>query len=85
MRFLLLLFSFFFASFFNVLMAAPPGFIQTKDGVIVYTNPAFTGTVNAVKLEVVTDKIIRVLVAPAKEILPVESLVTVYSKRNDLA
>lgn len=66
-------------------MAAPPGFIQTKDGVIVYTNPAFTGTVNAVKLEVVTENIIRVLVAPAKEILPVESLVTVYSKRNDLA
>lgn len=65
-------------------MAAPPGFIETKDGVIVYTNPAFTGTVNAVKLEVVTDNIIRVLVAPAKEILPVESLVTVYSTKDNL-
>lgn len=79
-----MLFSFILVSFFNALMAAPPGFIQTKDGVIVYTNPAFTGTVNAVKLEVVTDNIIRVLVAPAKEILPVESLVTVYSTKDNL-
>src|SRR5690242_2396533 len=73
------------ASLFNVLLAAPPSFIQTKDGVIVFTDPAFTGTPNAVKLEVVADNIIRVVAAPGKEILPTQSLITVYSKRNDLA
>lgn len=83
MRFLLLLFSLVFASFFNVLLAAPPGYIQTREGVIVYTNPAYTGAVNAVKLEVITENIIRVVVAPGKEIIPVRSLVTVYSKKNE--
>lgn len=72
-------------STFNVLLAEPPSFIQTKDGVIVFTDPAFTGTTNAVKLEVMTDNIIRVIASPGKEILPTQSLVTVYSKRSDLS
>ena len=46
---------------FNVLLAAPPSYIKTKEGVIVFTDPAFTGTINAVKLEVVADNIIRVI------------------------
>ena len=80
----LLLFSLLCASLFNVLLAEPPSYIQTKDGIIVIADPVFTGVSNAVKLEIVSDNIIRVLVAPAKEILPTQSLVTVYSKRNDL-
>jgi alpha-D-xyloside xylohydrolase len=39
---------------FNDLLAAPPSYIQTKDGVIVFTAPLFTGTSNAVKLETIT-------------------------------
>jgi alpha-D-xyloside xylohydrolase len=69
---------------FNDLLAAPPSYIQTKDGVIVFTDPAFTGTSNAVKLEVISDNIIRVIVAPGKEMVPVQSLITVYTKRPDL-
>lgn len=68
----------------NALLAAPPSYIQTKDGVIIFTDPMFTGTSNAVKLEVVSDNIIRVIAAPGNEILPVQSLITVYSKRTDL-
>ena len=62
----LLLLSFFCAFAFNDVLAEPPSYIQTKDGVIVFTDPAFTGTSNAVKLEVVSDNIIRVTAAPGK-------------------
>lgn len=82
-RFLLLL-GYFFAFSVNALLAAPPSYIQTKDGVIVFTDPVFTGTSNAVKLEVVSDNIIRVIAAPGKEIAAAQSLVTVYSKRPDI-
>jgi alpha-D-xyloside xylohydrolase len=70
---------------FNDLLAAPPAYIQTKDGVIVFTNPAFTGTSNAVKLEVISDNIIRVTAAPGKEIVAAQSLITVYTKSPGLA
>jgi alpha-D-xyloside xylohydrolase len=84
MKLRLLLLSFLCSSVFNALLAEPPSYIQTKDGVIVFTDPLFTGTSNAVKLEVITDNIIRVIAAPGKDILPTQSLITVYSKRSDL-
>ncbi len=83
-RYLLLL-SFFFASAYNYLLAESLSYILTKDGVIVFTDPVFTGVSNAVKLEVVSDNIIRVTVAPGKEIMPVQNLVTVYSKNPSLS
>jgi alpha-D-xyloside xylohydrolase len=70
---------------FNDLLAAPPSYIQTKDGVIVFTDPGFTGSSKAVKLEVVSDNIIRVTAAPGKEIVAAQSLVTIYSKKSDLS
>ena len=69
----------------NDLLAEPPSYIQTNDGVIVYTDPGFTGSSNAVKLEVVSDNIIRVIAAPENEIVTSQSLVTVYSKRRDFS
>jgi alpha-D-xyloside xylohydrolase len=69
---------------FNDLLAEPPSYIQTKDGVIVFTDPVFTGTSNAVKLEVISDNIIRVTAAPGKEMGTAQSLITVYTKRPDL-
>jgi alpha-D-xyloside xylohydrolase len=80
----LLLLSCFCVFAFNDLSAAPPSYIETKDGIIVFTDPAFTGTSNAVKLEVISDNIIRVPAAPGKEIAATQSLVTVYTKRPDL-
>ncbi|MFL5744476.1 MAG: TIM-barrel domain-containing protein, partial [Niastella sp.] len=80
----LLLLSCFCVFAFTDLLAAPPSYIQTKDGVIVFTDPIFTGTSNAVKLEVVSDNIIRITAAPGKEIAATQSLVTVYTKRPDL-
>ena len=68
----------------NVLLAEPPSYIQTKDGVIVFTDPVFTGTSHAVKLEVVSDNIIRVTAAPFKKNVSTESLVVVHNKRSDI-
>jgi len=65
-------------------MAKPPLYIQTREGVIVFTDPVFTGSSNAVKLEVIADNIIRVTAAPGKEINPSQSLITVYTKKPDL-
>ncbi|AEV98724.1 alpha-xylosidase [Niastella koreensis] len=68
----------------TLLAAAPPAYKTTPDGVIIYTDPLVTGTSNAVKLEVITDNIIRVIAAPEKDITSTESLITVYKKRPDL-
>ncbi len=71
------------ASFLSTLLAGPPSYVRTKDGIIVFTDPVFTGASRAVKLEVISDNIIRVIAAPGKEIAPVQSLVTVYTKKTD--
>ncbi|WP_205513609.1 TIM-barrel domain-containing protein [Longitalea arenae] len=81
----LLLVSYLFVFAINDVLAAPPSYIETKDGVLVFTDPAFTGTSNAVKLEVVSDNIIRVIAAPGNEIAATQSLVTVYTKRPGLS
>lgn len=85
MKLRLLLFSWLSSSLLNVVLAEPPSYITTPDGVIVFTDPLVTGTSNAVKLEVIADNIIRVIAAPGKEMVATQSLVTVYSKRPDLS
>ena len=85
MKLRLLLLSFLTVSIFNVLLAEPPSYIQTKDGIIVFTDPFFTGISNAIKLEVVADNIIRVIAAPGKRIVLSQSLITVYARNSDLA
>ncbi|WP_207632691.1 glycoside hydrolase family 31 protein [Foetidibacter luteolus] len=84
MKFRLLLLTMLFTAFGNALLAETPPYINTKNGVIVFTDPLFTGNPYAVKLEVVADNIIRVTVAPGKEIANTQSLVTVYSKNIDV-
>lgn len=69
----------------NAILAAPPSYIQTENGVIVFTDPAFTGAPNAVKLEVISDRIIRVIAAPGKEIASVQSLITISRKISNSA
>jgi alpha-D-xyloside xylohydrolase len=80
MKVRLLLFGFLVASVLNISWEAPPTYIQTKDGILVFTDPAYTGISTAVKLEVVSDNIIRVLAAPGKEVAQSKSLVTVNTK-----
>jgi len=70
---------------FDALLAESPAYITTPDGVIIFTDPLVTGTPNTVKLEVIADNIIRVIAAPGKTIVPSQSLVTVYTKRSDVA
>ena len=85
MRQRLLLLNILCFSLINVLLAEPPYYIQTKDGVIVFTDPVFTGTSKAVKLEVASDNITRVIAAPGTELVAVQSLVTVYAKKLDVS
>jgi len=85
MKLRLLLFACLHFALFNAISAEPPAYKTTPDGVIIFTDPQITGASNAVKLEVITDNIIRVLAAPGKEIAPTQSLVTVYRKRPDLS
>lgn len=84
MKLRLLLFSLLAGAFFNDLLASPPVYVKLPDGVIVYTDPLLTGSPHAVKLEVVADNIIRVIAAPGKEIVPGNSLITVYEKNPGL-
>src|SRR5690349_21126650 len=80
----LLLLSILCVSVVNVILAEPPSYIKTKDGIIVFTDSTVTGISNAIKLEVIADNIIRVLAAPGKEIVPTQSLVSAYSKNPRL-
>ncbi|WP_246485154.1 TIM-barrel domain-containing protein [Chitinophaga qingshengii] len=66
---------------YHVSRAGTPFYSQTKDGVIVYTDPSFTGTSNIVRLYVVTDEIIRVVAAPGKELSPAQHLMVVNANR----
>jgi alpha-D-xyloside xylohydrolase len=71
--------------FFNTAFAIPdPSFIKTPDGVIVYTDPLFTGVSRPVKLVVVSDHIIRVVASPEKELPTTNSLITVFTRNPDL-
>lgn len=60
----------------------PAPFERTDRGIVLYTGPLFTGYPNAVKLEVISDKIIRVMAAPGKKLAESESLVTVFPKET---
>jgi alpha-D-xyloside xylohydrolase len=83
MKVRLLLLGIFCCWSFNVILAQRPPYHRTKDGVIVFPEPLMAGKPPAVKLEVVSDNIIRVIAVPGNDIPPVNSLVTVYSKKPD--
>jgi alpha-D-xyloside xylohydrolase len=84
MKIRLLISTVFICSVFNAVLAEIPAYIQTNEGIIVFTDPAFTGRVTAVKLTVIADNIIRVIASPGKEITPSESLITVYTKKENI-
>lgn len=66
--------------FFDTVQAAPPdkNVLVTKDGVVIYPDVNFSGNIRAVRLQVVSDKIIRVIASPSKGVAERESLITVY-------
>ena len=80
----LLLCFFLLSGLFVDVQAQSPGFAKTADGVIVYTEPAYTGTTHAIRLEVVADNIVRVTAVPEKTFPEVQSLVAVYTKQQGL-
>lgn len=64
--------------------AAPPGdgFVRTRDGIIIYPDSNLSGGARAVRLQVVSDRIIRVTASPLKEFPAVKSLITLYTATN---
>lgn len=82
MKLRLLLFSLLTLGLMNDSLAMPPGYLKLPDGLLLFTDSVFTGSPHAVKLEVIADNIIRVIAAPGKEIMPGNSLVTVYQKKS---
>lgn len=56
----------------------PVKFIREKDGVTVFPETYLSGNARAVKLQVITDRIIRVMASPGREIPARKSLITVY-------
>jgi len=62
----------------------PPSFVKTPDGIMVYTDPSFTGKSRAVKLEVLSPTIIRVIASPDKTFSKETSLVTIYKRKPGL-
>ena len=57
-----------------------PSFSKTSDGVIIYPDESLAGNTRAIRLQVISDNIIRVLASPQKEFPALKSLVTV--RRN---
>ncbi len=62
------------------LSANPPSFTKTPEGIIVYTDQDFTGTSRAVKLEVLSPTIIRVVASPGKKFPETNSLVRIMNR-----
>ena len=60
-------------------IANNPRFVKTADGIIVYPAKDASGVSYALRLEVISDRIIRVVATP-EGAMPKESLITVYKK-----
>lgn len=52
--------------------------VQTSDGLIIYPDLNFSGSTRSVRLQVISDKIIRVTASPFANFSDVKSLITVY-------
>ena len=59
-------------------------YVKTDDGIIITLNPAFSGNARQLRLQVVTDKIIRVTASPTKDFPDTKSLITIYEKQPDI-
>ena len=84
MKLRLLLTCFICCCLLEVIWAVPPSYISTKDGVIVFIDQLVDGKPCAVKLEVISENIIRVIAVPGKEFRARQSLVTVYAKKENI-
>src|SRR5258706_10912493 len=74
-----------FVPFMKITGTAPPKtpYIKMQDGIIIYPNEDLSGGTRAIRLQVVTESIIRVIASPQKEFPQLNSLITVF-KSNSL-
>ena len=60
-------------------------FRKMGDGVIIYPNAELAGNAQAIRLQVITEHIIRVIASPKKEFPERTSLIAIYNKEQDQA
>src|SRR5258706_4180905 len=74
-----------FVPFMKITGTAPPKtpYIKMQDGIIIYPDEDLSGGTRAIRLQVVTESIIRVIASPQKEFPQLNSLITVF-KSNSL-
>jgi len=77
----LYIFTCLFFAVFNTVVGNPvtDPVEKTQNGIIIYPDIHFSGNVRAVRLQVVSDKIIRVTASPSKKFSGNKSLITVYN------
>jgi alpha-D-xyloside xylohydrolase len=63
-----------------IVKADPKKYEITNDGVVVYPDKALAGNVQAIKLQVISDKIIRIMASADSGFSGSKSLITVYTK-----
>ncbi len=85
MKKILLLAAFTAGLAFSDIMAQSDDYLKTDNEIIFYVNKAGSHGRQAVKLEVVTDDIVRVIAAPDDRIQPVSSLITSYKKSKNVS
>lgn len=57
-------------------------FFKTEDGVVIYPDEDYSGRTRAIRLQIVSDNIIRVIASPTKEFPAQQSLVTIYKSES---
>ncbi len=57
-------------------------YIKTEDGVILYPKEEISGNAQAIKIQIITDKIIRVIASPQKILSATSSLIYIYDASN---
>lgn len=72
---ILLLFS---ITYYSHLFAQRDLYQVEENGIIVYPDPDFSGNTRAIRLQVISDKIIRVIASPEKKFPDIKSLISVY-------
>lgn len=66
-------------AFFTAKAGDSNPFIKTKDGIVVYPDPALSGNTRVVKLQVISNNIIRVVAGPERELPAKKSFSTCYT------
>jgi alpha-D-xyloside xylohydrolase len=61
---------------------SPASYIKTEDGVIIYPDKIFSGNAAVIKVQVLTDNIVRIVASPQKDLSLRQSLIVNYDRNS---